>query len=72
MATLMVAIVRNSTQVISSAIMGVGSEERVSKVHWIVARQIVVAWLVTIPFAALLGASLASQFDEMVLISALT
>lgn len=49
----------SSTQVINSAIIGVGSAERVSKVHWTVARQILVAWLITIPFAALLAAVLA-------------
>jgi PiT family inorganic phosphate transporter len=50
----------SSTQVISSALIGVGSAERVSKVRWGVARQIVLAWLATIPFAALLAAGLAA------------
>jgi PiT family inorganic phosphate transporter len=49
----------SSTQVISSAIMGVGSAERMSKVHWIVASQIMIAWLITIPLAGLLAAGLA-------------
>lgn len=50
----------STTQVVSSAIMGVGSAERLSKVRWGVARQIVMAWLTTIPFAALLAAFLAA------------
>jgi inorganic phosphate transporter, PiT family len=42
----------STTQVVSSAIMGVGSAERVSKVRWTVARQIATAWLLTIPATA--------------------
>ncbi len=49
----------STTQVVSSAIMGVGSAERLSKVRWGVAGQIVTAWLTTIPFSALLAAGLA-------------
>ncbi len=56
----------STTQVVSSAIMGVGSAERLSKVHWNVASQVVTAWLVTIPFAALLAAGLASILTRWV------
>jgi len=49
----------STTQVVSSAIMGVGSAERVSKVRWGTAGQIIVAWVTTIPFAAMLAAGLA-------------
>jgi len=49
----------STTQVVNSAVMGVGSAERMSKVHWMVARQIVTAWLLTIPLVALLAAGLA-------------
>jgi PiT family inorganic phosphate transporter len=48
----------STTQVVSSAIMGAGSADRVSKVRWTVARDIVVAWVLTIPVAALLAAGL--------------
>jgi PiT family inorganic phosphate transporter len=48
----------STTQVVSSAIMGAGSADRVSKVRWTVARDIVVAWVLTIPVAALLAAVL--------------
>jgi PiT family inorganic phosphate transporter len=48
----------STTQVVSSAIMGAGSADRVSKVRWTVAREIAVAWMLTIPVAALLAAVL--------------
>ncbi|KAF0106530.1 MAG: Phosphate/sulfate permease [Anaerolineaceae bacterium] len=48
----------STTQVVSSAIMGVGAAERVNKVRWGVAREIVTAWLLTIPATALLAAGL--------------
>ena len=46
----------STTHVISSAIMGVGSSRGVRGVRWGVARRIVVAWVLTIPAAALVGA----------------
>jgi PiT family inorganic phosphate transporter len=46
----------STTQVVSSAILGVGSAERLSKVRWGVMRQIVTAWLTTIPVSAVLAA----------------
>jgi PiT family inorganic phosphate transporter len=46
----------STTQVVSSAIMGVGSAERVNKVRWGVVKEIAVAWLMTIPITALIGA----------------
>ena len=48
----------STTQVVSSAIMGVGAAERVNKVRWGVARDIAVAWLLTIPATGLLAAGL--------------
>ena len=48
----------STTQVVSSAIMGVGSAERLSKVRWGVARQIAIAWLLTIPATALVAVAL--------------
>jgi PiT family inorganic phosphate transporter len=45
----------STTQVVSSAIMGVGSGERLSKVRWGVAGNILTAWLVTIPVTALMA-----------------
>ncbi len=48
----------STTQVVSSAIMGVGAAERVNKVRWGVAREIATAWLLTIPATALVGAGM--------------
>jgi PiT family inorganic phosphate transporter len=48
----------STTQVVSSAIMGVGSAERLNKVRWGVAGNIAIAWLLTIPATALVGAGL--------------
>lgn len=46
----------STTHVVSDSIMGVGSAERVKAVHWDVARQMVTAWVMTIPCTALMGA----------------
>lgn len=50
----------STTQVVSTAIMGVGAAERVSKVRWGVAGEIASAWLFTIPSTALLAAGIYS------------
>ena len=46
----------STSQVVSAAIIGVGSSERMSKVRWSVAEEIVTAWLITIPVSAALAA----------------
>ncbi|WP_102692856.1 inorganic phosphate transporter [Rummeliibacillus pycnus] len=46
----------STTHVISSAIMGVGSAQRVKGVKWGVARKIVLTWIITMPTAAVLAA----------------
>ena len=48
----------STTQVVSTAIMGVGAAERLSKVRWGVAGEIASAWLFTIPATALLAAGI--------------
>jgi inorganic phosphate transporter, PiT family len=48
----------STTQVVSTAIMGVGAAERMSKVRWGVAGEIASAWLFTIPSTALLAAGI--------------
>lgn len=48
----------STTHVVSSSIMGVGAAERISKVRWGVAQEMVVTWLVTIPATSLLSALL--------------
>jgi inorganic phosphate transporter, PiT family len=46
----------STTQVVSSAIMGVGAADRKSKVRWRVAGEIALAWVFTIPATMLMGA----------------
>lgn len=46
----------STTHVVSGSIMGVGSAQRVKAVHWNVARQMVTAWVMTIPCTAVMGA----------------
>jgi inorganic phosphate transporter, PiT family len=46
----------SASQVISSAIMGVGAAERPNKVRWRISRDIGTTWLLTIPATALLAA----------------
>jgi PiT family inorganic phosphate transporter len=48
----------STTQVVSTAIMGVGAAERMSKVRWGVAGEIASAWLFTIPSTAFLAAAI--------------
>ncbi len=48
----------STTQVVSSAIMGVGAAERANKVRWGVAQEIAVAWVSTIPATALVAAGI--------------
>ena len=46
----------STTQVIAGAVMGAGAGKRLSAVRWGVAGNIVVAWLLTFPAAAAIGA----------------
>jgi PiT family inorganic phosphate transporter len=46
----------STTHTITSAIMGVGAAKKISAVRWNVANNIVVAWIITIPCAALIAA----------------
>ncbi len=45
----------STTHVISASIMGVGTTKRMSAVRWVVARNIVKAWVFTAPIAALIA-----------------
>ncbi len=47
----------STTQVISGGVMGAGAGKRLSAVRWGVAGNIVVAWILTFPAAALIGAA---------------
>ena len=46
----------STTHVISASIMGVGASKRVSAVRWGVARNILMAWVLTIPISATVSA----------------
>jgi inorganic phosphate transporter, PiT family len=46
----------STTHTITGAIVGVGAARRVSAVRWSIAGSIIVAWVVTLPAAALIGA----------------
>ncbi len=48
----------STTQVVSSAIIGVGASERFGKVRWGVAGDILTAWIITIPASALFSAGI--------------
>lgn len=48
----------STTQVVSSAIVGVGSSERLSKVRWTVVSDILTAWIITIPVSGLMAAGI--------------
>jgi inorganic phosphate transporter, PiT family len=48
----------SSSQVITSSILGVGSADRKSQVRWMVAQNILTAWLLTIPVCVIFGAGI--------------
>ncbi len=48
----------STTQVVSSAIMGVGAADRLNKVRWHLAGSILAAWLITIPLSGIMAAGL--------------
>jgi PiT family inorganic phosphate transporter len=56
----------STTQVMSSSIMGVGAAERINKVRWTVLRDMVTAWLLTIPLTAILAAILYLGLDPLI------
>ena len=48
----------STSQVVSSAIVGIGASERFGKVRWSVAGDILTAWLITIPASGLMSAGI--------------
>jgi len=55
----------STTQVMSSAIMGVGSAERVSKVRWQVGYEMMITWVLTIPISGLMAALFYYPLDAL-------
>jgi PiT family inorganic phosphate transporter len=47
----------STTQVISTAVVGVGASKRLSAVRWGIVNRLLVAWLVTIPASACVSAA---------------
>jgi PiT family inorganic phosphate transporter len=47
----------STTHTITGAIVGVGAARKVSAVRWNVASNVVVAWILTMPAAGLIGAA---------------
>jgi PiT family inorganic phosphate transporter len=47
----------STTHVVSSSIMGVGAGQRISAVRWGVAKNIIIAWFITIPASAVMAGS---------------
>ncbi len=48
----------STTQLVSSSILGVGSSERLGKIRWSVASEILVSWILTIPATTALAAGI--------------
>jgi len=46
----------SGSQIMTSSILGAGSADRIQKVRWKIARQILIAWVLTIPCSALVSA----------------
>ncbi|MGI5861547.1 MAG: inorganic phosphate transporter [Myxococcales bacterium] len=53
----------STTHVITTAIMGVGATKRFSAVRWGVTLNILVAWILTLPAAALIGGGFCKLFE---------
>ena len=56
----------STTQVITTAIMGVGSAKRATSVKWGIAQNIAVAWVLTLPVAMILGGTACWLIGHMV------
>jgi PiT family inorganic phosphate transporter len=56
----------SGSQVVTSAIVGAGSADRVQKVRWDVVERVLLGWVVTIPFSALLSAALYELVEKLV------
>jgi PiT family inorganic phosphate transporter len=56
----------STTHVITSSIMGVGATYRIKAVRWGITRSIVMAWILTLPASALIGAAFAYLFKLLI------
>jgi len=58
--TALMGVPVSTTHVIAGSIMGVGYVENFKKVRWVTARKMVWAWILTIPFSAIISAAVYS------------
>jgi PiT family inorganic phosphate transporter len=57
----------SGSQVVTSAIVGAGSADRIQKVRWGVVQQILAGWLLTLPFSGLIGALVYLTIEKVML-----
>jgi len=55
----------STTQVISSSIVGAGAATRIKKIRWQVAKEMAIAWLITIPFSAMMAGAILYILDKI-------
>jgi PiT family inorganic phosphate transporter len=55
----------STTHIISTSIMGVAASKRVSAVRWIIARNIIWSWILTLPVCALLAGAMVLAFNAV-------
>lgn len=55
----------SASQVIASTVMGVGTAQRRKGVHWLIARDMLMAWFLTIPCAGLLAALIQTVISHL-------
>jgi len=60
-ATMMNAPV-STTHIITTAIMGVAASKRITAVKWSMAKDIVTAWIITIPITAIISGTVMMAF----------
>ncbi|HBG41102.1 MAG TPA: anion permease [Porphyromonadaceae bacterium] len=56
----------STTHTIAGAIIGVGATKRLSAVRWGITRQLILAWILTIPVSAALGAAIYSILSSLI------
>lgn len=56
----------STTHVVVGSIMGVGAADEYKMVHWSIAKEIVVAWLITIPLSAVVSALIYSFINLII------
>lgn len=55
----------STSQVLTSAVIGAGSAERIQQVRWSAVQQVLLAWLLTLPLSALTGAGIYALIERL-------